>query len=273
MKFSYVLALVLAVNAYTAQGFLFGNNDAWNDLKVTWGINPLGSNNFVSMPRTVSDAVKKGWAKEKSCGEVLGNRYVLNGDRSVILIFNADNLIAGIATAVPKGLPHNFPSKNIQKFFTEEGNEWILSAYFVDPSTVCTRTFRQSNGDRLVIKGAKEELSVPLKESEVSNFWTFGKCFWTMGNHYWADLSGRVNSNTNADDFAPFFILYNKGKLNGFGWALNADLPSARYEHPPLGALSKFFDSIPNFFSDPSKAGTLSTMHIYLDSTPQFNFC
>ena len=35
-------------------------NDKWNNLKVTWGINPFGANNFVSLPRDVADALKKG---------------------------------------------------------------------------------------------------------------------------------------------------------------------------------------------------------------------
>jgi hypothetical protein len=63
------------------------------------------------------------------------------------------------------------------------------------------------------------------------------------------------------------------GELNGFGWAFNADLSSSRYEHPDKNVLSYFFKDIPQFFYDPTKSGTLSTMHIYLDSTPQLNFC
>lgn len=94
------------------------------------------------------------------------------------------------------------------------------------------------------------------------------------GRHYWADVTGMVNENTQAENFLPFFILYNSGELNGFGWALNADLSSSRFEHPPKNALSMFFSNgIPKWFTDPSKAGTLSTMHIYLDSTPLLNFC
>jgi len=63
----------------------FGAGDKWDDLKVTWGINPFGSGNFVSLPRTEQEAIGKGWAKEKSCGQVNGNRYVQpTGDRLVI---------------------------------------------------------------------------------------------------------------------------------------------------------------------------------------------
>jgi hypothetical protein len=54
MKFNFKLLLALI-------GFcLLEANDNWNNLKVTWGINPFGSNNFVSLPREVGDALKKG---------------------------------------------------------------------------------------------------------------------------------------------------------------------------------------------------------------------
>ena len=36
-----LLTLLLA-QCFFAQGFLFPDTNNWNDLKVTWGINPLG---------------------------------------------------------------------------------------------------------------------------------------------------------------------------------------------------------------------------------------
>jgi hypothetical protein len=62
--------------------------------------------------------------------------------------------------------------------------------------------------------------------------------------------------------------------LNAFGFALHGLLPSSRYEHPPSWAVNNFFFvEPPNFLFDPKYADKLSTMHIYLDSTPRFNFC
>lgn len=34
------------------------------------------------------------------------------------------------------------------------------------------------------------------------------------------------------DDSFPVFLLYDSGKLTGFGWAMIADLVSTRVEHP-----------------------------------------
>ena len=172
-------------------------------------------------------------------------------------------------------MPFNFPSANIQKFFEDEGTFWTINAYFIDPTTVCSKTasVKQSTGDRLVFYSSKQSVSIPLKESDITSYWTQGQCFWTMGQHYWGDLSGQVNADTNPDNFVPIFLQYNKGNLNGFGWALNADLQSIRYEHPTASVLPQFFKVVPKFMGDPTKSGVLSTVHIYLDSTPQLNFC
>lgn len=65
------------------------NNPDWNDLKVTWGINPFSSSHFVKMPRTEAEAIKEGWTREKNCSTVNGNRYMFKGDRAVLLSYNA----------------------------------------------------------------------------------------------------------------------------------------------------------------------------------------
>ena len=174
--------LLIAVNFHASQGFLFGGNSNWDDLKVTWGMNPFDSNNYASLPRSETDAKKKGWTKESDCSSTNGIHYVLKGDRSVILIFKADGNIAGIAAAIPKNLPFNFPSEKIRDFFDEEENSWRITAYFTDPESVCSRA-KLSTGDRLVFKSKTLEKSIALLESEVDQgFWTQGKCFYTMGS-------------------------------------------------------------------------------------------
>ena len=65
MKFTYLLVAMLA-NICLSEAFLWGDSDKWDDLKVTWGINPFGSNNFVSLPRTISQALSKGIKKLKN---------------------------------------------------------------------------------------------------------------------------------------------------------------------------------------------------------------
>jgi hypothetical protein len=246
----------------------------WDDLKVTWGINIF--THFNPLPRTEQDAISKNWKLQSDCSKSNGRRYILNGDISIILIFRHDGLIAGISSAVPKNLPFNFPSSKVQEYMMDEGSFYTITAYFTDPSTVCSpsKTSGQVTGDRLVIVGKSKVLDIALNQSDVSSFWTKGKCFKTMGVHYWADLSGiPLTVDVDPDNFLPMFLQYNRGKLNGFGWAFNADFTSNRYEHPTATVLPMFFEHVPKFFTDPTKAGVLSTMHIYLDSAPQLNDC
>ena len=39
---------------------------------------------------------------ENNCSQVNGNRYILNGDRAVMLLFNENGNIAGISAGIPK---------------------------------------------------------------------------------------------------------------------------------------------------------------------------
>ena len=125
------ILVILGAAALNTEAFLFGASESWNDLKVTWGINPFGSNNFVSMPRTEQEALTKGWTREKNCSVVNGNRYILKGDRAVMLIFSKSGLIAGIASAIPKGLPFNFPSAAQQQYFNDEGDIILLAVKYI----------------------------------------------------------------------------------------------------------------------------------------------
>ena len=152
---------------------------------------------------------------------------------------------------------------------------WTINSYYTDPAKVCTPTYaRRPTGDRLIIDGTQYQIDVPMQESDVGSFWTLGQCFKTMGVHYWADISGRkLGVDSNADDFVPMFLQYNKGLLNGYGWGFNANVTSSRFEHPTYDILPSFFRDVPAFMGDPDQVGELSTLHIYLDSTLQLNFC
>ena len=171
-------------------------------------------------------------------------------------------------------MPFNYPAPSIQKFFNDEGSFWSITAYFSDPSTICSRNASLGpTGDRIVIVSNQISVNLPLKEKDVTSFWTKGKCFWTMGQHYWGDVNGQVSVNTKVDDFLPFFLMYNGGNLNVFGWVFNANLDSSRYEHPSVNQFPMFTYAVPQEFYDKTKTGVLSTMHIYLDKRPRLNFC
>jgi hypothetical protein len=56
-----------------------------------------------------------------------------------------------------------------------------------------------------------------------------------LGIHYWYD--NRLDSN--CDTLFPAFLMYNKGKLTGFGWANVGKFEyTKRTEYPPLASFS-----------------------------------
>ena len=174
-------------------------------------------------------------------------------------------------------MPFNYPGPNIRKYFNDEGDVWSISAFFTEPSNVCSQNFSTNSmpiiGDRLLIVSNQASVSLPLLEKDVTSFWTKGKCFWTMGQHYWGSAVGQVNVNTKAEDFLPFFLMYNHGELNVFGLLFNANLNSIKYEHPSVKLFPFFTNEVPNEFKDPTKAGILTSMHVYFDKRPLINFC
>ena len=47
--------------------------------------------------------------------------------------------------------------------------------------------------------------------------------------HYWYDISATMD----CKQTFPVFLLYNKNRLNGFGWAFNPDYKNSdKWEHP-----------------------------------------
>jgi len=261
---------------------------SWDSLTLTWGLNPFSKYEFMSAPREVSSATNAGWKqRDNYCGSdstFRGIRYYdSTSDPALTLLFDVAGYIAGIQTSIPK--TSYTPSKqNLGNAFVDDGLYWTLTAYFVDPSIICTtgRTAAQfaaqGTGDRLVIMNgtvanAANMLTIPMTQSAVDGTkWTQGKCFWTMGLHYWYS----VTESMSCDDFFPFFLLYNKGALNGWGFSINANLPSNHYDypHPTPTVAGQFINPEPScFFTDPS-FDPVSTMHVYFTDNPRTgNLC
>jgi hypothetical protein len=272
--------LLICLFCCCVNGLFFGGGPEWDGLKITWNLVPF-SNGFSSMPRTVSDAAKQGFTQLDDFCEsdttFRGIRYWKDSDPGVVLLYDRAGFIAGIQTLIPKD-KLNPSAFNNNHPYVPNGDYYALTAYFVDPSIICTtgRTLKQyqsqGTGDRLVIQNGTDTsvaanlLTIPPTQTEIDqSLWTKGKCFWTMGLHYWYQVTQAMN----CDNFYPFFLMYNGGKLNAFGFAMNAPLTSPRYEHPTPQEASHFVNPVPNcFFTDPTFA-QLSTLHIYMIDNPR----
>ena len=75
-------------------------SEAWDDLLVTWDINPLNSYQFNSLPKDEKLAIKE--ISDCKSNKARGNRYILKNDYAVILLFDTSGKIAGISGAIPK---------------------------------------------------------------------------------------------------------------------------------------------------------------------------
>jgi len=274
---SVILATLLSALAVQAHLPDFSLN--WSALRVSWYANPLSSWAFDGVPRTLEENNQFVLLDDQCAAggqKFVGQRYWFNQDPSVILLFDKNGIIAGIQSAAPKS--EFTPESGLLKYYIDDGDYWTLTAYFVDPSTICTQgrtpddLQKQGTGTGLWLQygpnAIKDSVNIPNAEKDIKNSkWGFGKCFYTMGQHYWYNVS----KSQDCGDFVPNCLLYNQGKLTGFCFAKNAVLESQRYDNPaPTAPVVKaFLDPVPDcFFSDPSYS-KLSTIHVFFIDQPQ----
>ncbi|XP_076461596.1 uncharacterized protein LOC143294064 [Babylonia areolata] len=274
VKVFLVVSCLVGLNS----AFFFSHVD-WNGLSVTFGLNPLSPWVLDDLPRTAVDAQDEGWTQISHCdnnGTFRGNRYIKDNDYAVILLFDVNGYIAGIQCGINRTADYP-PAKQLGNIFQEDGDRYTLTAYFTDPAAICSegRTSEEysveGTGTGLYIQNGSDPITqsvlMPyLQDSVQGTNWTMGYCFPIMGNHYWYN----VTENMSCEDFQPVFLLYNRGKLNAFGWALGMDQTSQRFEHPPLDRIGAFMNPVPTCLSD---YDVLSTMHIYMTAHPSHNFC
>ncbi|XP_057317600.1 uncharacterized protein LOC130662709 [Hydractinia symbiolongicarpus] len=262
-----LMCLVFCLSS--AQGFLFGKDafPNWNKLSVTFM-------KFSGLPMNVNDAVSDEWKLNKDACKnstfFVGQRYDLKGDNATMLLFDSHGQIAGMQMAWSNTL--GVAQQWLGGPIIDDGTNYHATVYFTEPSKICSGTKRDKNyvGDKMfILMGKSQLMTIPLKEDKIANTkWVKGRCFYGMGQHYWYDISRDMDCN----NFFPFFLLYNKHVLNGFGFATGSNVVSNRVEHPPKSKLGWFFHAA----EAPMCLQTykyLSTQHVYLDKRPYLNFC
>jgi charged multivesicular body protein 7 len=285
--FLTVIVVVQNSHAWFFSGSTNTEPAAWDGLRAGFGVNPFSSTTFAALPRTRQEAVENGWMLNTSAGgcgvyqtPFYGNRYIKNNDTSVMLLFDKKGTIAGIQAGIPKDKTKTYPEPQHDKYgvFTEEANMWVITAYFVEPNTICTsgRTAqqleREGTGTLLAVQTGPTPSSLmrmPLTESDVTTTtkYVHGKCFYGMGMHYWYD----VTTDMSCDDTFPVFLMYNEGKLTAFGWAFNIYYDNSyRWEHPDRSVFSNFIDNVPDCLGVDH---TVTTLHLYLTDDPWYNRC
>ncbi|KAL3847552.1 hypothetical protein ACJMK2_018457 [Sinanodonta woodiana] len=275
---------IIAILLLSAQGFVL-NDAKWDNLRVTWGMDPFDPNYFVSMPRTQQDALSEGWVMKSDCNagrHFAGRRCWKDNDPSVMILYDVNGYIAGIQIGISKDVKtwsgEDYPfQQQINAPFVDDGDLYVITAYFTDPAVVSNIGRTQSDfnshgiGEHLFIQNGthlNDVIMAPARESEVeSTGWTKGKCFTSMGVYYWYNL----HVDMPCSDLFPVFLLYNEGELSAFGWALHANVAgSQRLEHQPTSSLSAFMETVPSCLDYP---GTMTTLHIYMNTRYLLNKC
>jgi len=253
---------------------VFGQQNGWNAFHAKWSAVPFVG--FDTLPRKLTE--KHNFVlKDNQCegGKFRGQRYWSNNDPALFLLFDKNGIIAGMQTSIPKSTNY----KPTISYFQDDGDYWTQTAYFVNPSTICSTgrsaadLEKDGTGTGLWLQNGpdptKDLVSIPLDETEAKKTkWGSGKCFYTMGMHYWYD----VTPDMSCDNFVPNCLLYNGGKLTGFCFAKNVALESSRYDYPRSSpdTVKYTMDPVPKcMHTDPTFAKQ-SSLHVYFHANPRF---
>jgi len=247
---------------------------SWNGLYATW--NALPQKGFDAMPRSL-DEKHNFVLKDNQCngGKFLGQRYWSNNDPALILLFDKNGIIAGMQSSSPKSQYTPLPG---MKGFVDDGDYWTQTAYFVEPSTICTKgrtkadLAKEGTGTGLWIQhgpDAKTNLiNFPPNEDDIKKtLWGASKCFPSMGQHYWFNITVDMSCN----NIFPNCLLYNNGSLNAFCFTKNVNLDSPLYDfpHPTNDRVQGFMNPVPKCFFSEKSFATLTTLHVYFHDNPR----
>jgi len=239
----------------------------WDLLTVTFG-------KFSKLPRSESEAIINRWVMigdycKDDKSSFCGRRYMLD-DPATVLIFDIRGHIAGMQMGFKVSKIYAKKHvRNLPAIYDPVSEMVHMTAYFTEPSTICSKRdvplAEGITGDKLVlVTGKKTFMTAPLMEKGIpSTKWVKGKCFKGMGNHYWYN----INSALACENMFPFFLLYDQGKLSGFGFLSDMEIPGRRVEHPPSLGVKHFFEekSMPKCLP---LLDHRSTQHVYMRSVP-----
>lgn len=259
MKFFLTLALVAALGAV-------GNCQNWNSLNGSFLIGKPES--FGYFPRSINEIntlFNGSWVPVSSTQNDCSNGGLFNGiqytkenDYSVGLLYDVNGIIAGIQMLIPHDVVRtstndlDYDAIPMYQNATYGGNDYyVLTAYLVEPSTICTtgRTqeslAQEGTGTGLWIQNgpsAEDTVQVPQdrpesEDEDENDGWTKNNCFPAMGFHNFYSI--KQYEATNCTEMVPFFGLYNKDskKLHGFGFITPGNIINPRFEQPPAAAI------------------------------------
>jgi hypothetical protein len=220
------------------------------------------------LPENENDAKDAQWVKiEDSCD---GVKYVSpQKDYTNVIVYDKSGKLAGVDVAITVEPAEPMKSRFYKTKDYEGRQFFVLSAFFVDPSTICGTRSAGPYGDRVWWRqNDGDYFKLPLTQdgARADPKWKLGTCIPGMGIHYWYEISNEMSCN----DFTPFFVMYNGGELTtfavGFGMDRLVSGPNNRFEHAPKFVVRANFrsETLPQcLMKDEVK---VSTMHFFWTS-------
>jgi len=274
----------------------------WNDLKITYNLNPFAQFGFNSIERTL-DAVKNkqswvplldGVSCENKIGdfEFYGTPMTEKEDISVVSLYDRNGVVAGLQAwflqddLLRKNPPYKFGESKMFREATLNGKKYfVLTAYFIRPSQICNRGRQPSDlDDEGTGKGLWFQIGdtpremhslmeIPVKRDDaISKGWTKNSCFYAMGHHNFYKVDEW--DKTQCSDFFPAFLLFdNSDNLIGFGFIAPGSTGSEKFEHPSSTSIKYILDKAPDCIMKQADHGGFSTLHVYFTSTPRLIMC
>jgi len=266
----------------------------WADFRVKYDLNPVG--HFLRKPKLLREALEQNWTlvnDASNCqngGKYNGFRYVQDGDDSLALIYDVNGVIAGLQMMLPHSeilTPNNTFNFGNVAFFTNEtfrgAQYYILTAYLVDPSIICTTGRNESDlltrgtGDGVWVQAAPQPtvfLQIPDRRADaLAQGWSNNNCFGGMGTHSWFRMEDYVL--TNCTEQVPVFGLWNRQmELHGFGFSASGLTVRDNFENPPTAAVRIIVGAPgPDCLFETNDAVGGTTMHVYFIDSPWLASC
>ncbi|KAJ2939772.1 hypothetical protein O0L34_g17963 [Tuta absoluta] len=271
-----------------------GNIVGWKSgLKVRFGVGGFGTDHYVTLPLTVSEAKDQDWTQEERADKPLPSLVMYCHSSYIICVMYDDTeYAAGIQVALPANdFQYAQWDWNVQGYIrwnpSNGRSYWTKQQYFVNEEylkisasqRVSTRDKSSllSVGGSVWVSGNRGELFEITKRPDhlLANGFTEQGCIPGMGLHYW-----RLNKTSECDaEMFPWFTLNDRAHdLIGTGLSVPGyldpkDLEKDWFERPPVVAVMAVVPRGPQCVYDLAGKPGFTTIHIFYVSEPWLSLC
>lgn len=223
-------------------------------------------------------------------GKYNGFRYIEKAETpGMALLFDVQGTIAGIQMILDKATieannDYHFSAVPIYNPDTLNGqNVYVLTAYFVDPKTICTTGRANSDltstgtGTLLQVQNGTTPDSLLLmprdRPTAIAQGWSTNKCFVGMGYHNFYKV-GEMQDHKCLETIPLFGLYDDKCDQIGFGFAATGKVVQNHFENPSATAVKAIVgDTTPKCLTDKADNPGLTTMHVYFTDRPNLYAC